>query len=334
MLKIIKTLLPLAWMCLIFILSDIPYDSFPVETTNAQQILAHIFLYGVLAYLIILALAGWQKRNSVANWRLNFLAIAFCIFYGITDEYHQGYVMGRFVSLADLGFDAVGAVLGVSLYWLIDLPLLHPSSRNPAGLWMLKKLWRASRRRKPKLLLHICCAGCGAYVSQLLKQNFNVVLYFYNPNIYPESEYKKRMEEVKNIAKKFGLNLIVGEYNHKKWLELIKGHEHDLERGERCLICYQNRLETTADMAKEKQFNYFTTTLTVSPYKDAQAISRVGRELAKKYNVDPLTGTQDLRFLDKDFKKQDGFKKSVELSKELGLYRQNYCGCEFSYLDK
>ena len=307
MLKIIKTLLPLAWMCLIFILSDIPYDSFPVETTNAQQILAHIFLYGVLAYLIILALAGWQKRNSVANWRLNFLAIAFCIFYGITDEYHQGYVMGRFDSLADLGFDAVGAVLGVMFYQLIK------------------------NGKKPKLLLHICCAGCGAYVSQLLKQSFNVTLYFYNPNIYPESEYNKRLTEIKRIAKKFGLNLIIGKYNHKKWLKLIKGHEHDPEKGERCLMCYGNRLKSAVKVAKEKKFNYWTTTLTVSPHKDAQAISRIGNELASKYGVDPSTGAQDLRFLDKDFKKQDGFRKSVELSKELGLYRQDYCGCEYSH---
>ena len=315
MLKITKTLLPLVWMCLIFILSGTPYDSFPSGTTSAQQIFTHIFLYGVLAYLIILALAGWQKRDLVFNWKLGFLVIVFSVFYGITDEYHQGYVMGRFVSFFDLGFDAVGAVLGASLYWLIDPPLL--------------KLWRASRRRKPKLLLHICCAGCGAYVSRLLKQGFNVTLYFYNPNIYPESEYKKRMEEVKNIAKKFGLNLIVGEYNHKKWLELIKGHEHDLERGERCLICYGDRLKSAVRVAKDpaksgtgKKFDYWTTTLTVSPHKDARAISRIGQELAKKYNV---------KFLDKDFKKQDGFKKSVELSKELGLYRQDYCGCEYSH---
>ena len=296
---------------MIFVLSDIPYDSFPVETTNAQQILAHIFLYGVLAYLIIIAIVSQAEGENIysrlllgltLNWKLNFFVIVFCIFYGITDEYHQGFVIGRFVSLADLGFDVVGAVLGVSLYWLTD-----------------------RRRRKSKLLLHICCAGCGAYVSQLLKQNFNVTLYFYNPNIYPESEYNKRLAETKMIAKKFNLKLIVGKYGHNQWLELVKGHEQDPERGERCLICYQNRLETTAKMAKKKQFNYFTTTLTVSPYKDAQAISRVGRELAKKYNV---------KSLDKDFKKQDGFKKSVELSKELGLYRQNYCGCEFSYLDK
>jgi len=140
MFKLTKTLLPLSWMCLIYILSDIPYNAFPVGTTSAQQILAHIFLYGVLAYLLILAVASWRKSQfegepirrreyifspsdwltgPALNWKLNFFVIAFCVFYGITDEYHQGFVPGRFVSFADLGFDAVGAVLGISFYWLI-----------------------------------------------------------------------------------------------------------------------------------------------------------------------------------------------------------------------
>lgn len=175
--------------------------------------------------------------------------------------------------------------------------------------------------RKSKLLLHICCAGCGAYISRLLKQNFQVTLYFYNSNIFPKSEHDKRLVETKRIAKEFGLSLIVGGYNHKDWLEKIKGHENDPEKGERCIICYKDRLESTAKIAQKSQFNLFTTTLSISPYKDAKAISQIGNELAVQYNV---------KFLDKDFKKEDGFKKSVQLSRELGLYRQNYCGCEFS----
>ena len=115
--------------------------------------------------------------------------------------------------------------------------------------------------------------------------------------------------------------MIVGKYNHSSWLKLIKGYEKDSEKGERCLICYQDRLEKTARLVKEKNYDYFSTTLTTSPYKDAEAINKIGAELEKKYKV---------KFLDKDFKKQDGFKKSAKLSKELGLYRQNYCGCEFS----
>jgi predicted adenine nucleotide alpha hydrolase (AANH) superfamily ATPase len=175
---------------------------------------------------------------------------------------------------------------------------------------------------KSKLLLHICCAGCGVYVSQLLKQQYAVTLYFYNPNIFPKSEYNKRLAEVEEIAGKFKLDLIRGEYHHEVWLEKIRGHENDPERGERCLICYGDRLANTAKLAQKNKFDLFTTTLTVSPHKDALAISKIGNDLSLKYEV---------KFLDRDFKKQDGFKKSVELSKKLGLYRQNYCGCEYSY---
>jgi len=306
MIKLTKTSFALAWLGFIYILSDIPYEQIPIKTTSAQQTIAHIFLYGVLAYLVLLALESWQK-SKIFSWKLYFYVIAFCFFYGITDEYHQSFIAGRFVSGLDLFFDAVGAGLGVILFWSVKT------------------------RGKPKLLLHICCAGCGAYVSQLLKRGYRVVLYFYNPNIYPAEEYNKRLTEARSIAKKFNLKLIEGEYTHKQWLESVKGYENEPERGERCLICYQDRLEQTAKLAQKKKFNYFSTTLTISPHKDAQAISRIGKEIARKYQVDPSTSAQDLRFLNQDFKKQDGFKKSVQLSKELGLYRQDYCGCEYSY---
>ncbi len=177
------------------------------------------------------------------------------------------------------------------------------------------------KKSKPKLLLHVCCIGCGAYVSRLLNEDFEVSLYFFNPSIYPESEYKKRLAEAGRIANLFGLELINGEYDHGQWLKKIKGHESDPERGERCRICYRDRLENTARLAVKNGFAYFTTTLTVSPHKDALAISQIGKETEKNYRI---------KFFDKDFKKQDGFKKSTLLSCELGLYRQNYCGCEFS----
>ncbi len=172
-----------------------------------------------------------------------------------------------------------------------------------------------------KLLLHICCMGCGAHIAGELKKNFRVTLFFYNPNIFPENEYNKRLGEAKKIAKKFNLKLIIGKYKHNEWLELIKGNEREPEKGKRCIICYHERLKETAVKAKEIGSDYFTTTLTISPRKDARAISEIGNGLADKY---------DIKFLDKDFKKQDGFKKTCELSRELGLYRQNYCGCEFS----
>jgi predicted adenine nucleotide alpha hydrolase (AANH) superfamily ATPase len=174
---------------------------------------------------------------------------------------------------------------------------------------------------KNKILLHICCAGCGAFASQLLAEDFKVTLFFYNPNIFPQSECDIRVQEVKIVAKEFNLNLHISDYNHDSWLNKIKGHEGDREKGERCIICYHDRLEHSVKFAKENGFDFFTSTLTVSPHKLANKIINIGKELELKYNI---------KFLAKDFKKQDGFKKSMILSSKLGLYRQNYCGCEFS----
>ena len=177
------------------------------------------------------------------------------------------------------------------------------------------------KEKKPKLLLHICCIACGAHVGRMLEEEFAVCLYFYNPNIFPESEYRKRLAEVEMIARKLSLPLMTGDYDHALWLKSVRGHENDEEKGERCRICYEERLLGTVKMAQEKGFDLFSTTLTISPHKDAGLISRIGNDLSKKW---------DIGFLDRDFKKKDGFKKSVTLSRELGLYRQNYCGCEFS----
>lgn len=174
---------------------------------------------------------------------------------------------------------------------------------------------------KPKLLLHICCGGCGIYVAKVLKKKYQVSLFLYNPNIFPAEEYNKRKKEVTRIANDTKLKLILGDYNHRKWLEEVKGHASDPERGERCFICYKARMTETVKMAKEKKFKYFTTTLSISPHKDYPTISKIGHELEEEYGV---------KFIDQNFKKQDGFKKSVCLSRKLGLYRQNYCGCEFS----
>jgi predicted adenine nucleotide alpha hydrolase (AANH) superfamily ATPase len=175
--------------------------------------------------------------------------------------------------------------------------------------------------KKPRILLHICCAGCGAYVGQLLKENYSVTLFFYNPNIFPESEYDLRLEEVNKITGQFNLPLIIELYNHNEWLKKISGFESEPEKGGRCGICYRDRLQKTAEVAQKNNFDCFTTTLTVSPHKLAQSIIDIGLNLSASYGI---------KFLDKDFKKQDGFKKAGALSKELNLYRQNYCGCEFS----
>ena len=179
----------------------------------------------------------------------------------------------------------------------------------------------SKEKRKSKLLLHICCVGCGIAIMQELEGDYHVTLYFYNPNIFPKEEFNKRLMEAKRIASEFGLDLITNDYDHEAWLKLVRGHEKDKERGGRCQICYKDRLRHTAVKAKELGFSHFTTTLTVSPHKDAKAIIMLGNDLASKYS---------LKFLDQDFKKQDGFKKACALSKELNLYRQEYCGCEFS----
>ncbi len=174
---------------------------------------------------------------------------------------------------------------------------------------------------KPKIFLHVCCIGCGAYVASTLTDEYDVTLYFFNPNIYPRSEYELRLRETEKVAKRLGLDLITGEYDHSHWLKAIAGYENDQEKGERCRICYRLRMEEAAAQAKVRGFGIFTTTLTVSPHKDAKAIMAIGSELASVFGVE---------FLARDFKKQDGFRHACALSHELDLYRQDYCGCEFS----
>jgi len=172
-----------------------------------------------------------------------------------------------------------------------------------------------------KLLFHTCCAPCSTHVIQELKKEHALTLFFYNPNIHPAEEYKKRLEEAKRTARLLKIPLIEGDYNTKKWFDAVKGHEEDKEGGERCRLCFALRLKEAVKFAKENSFDVFTTTLTVSPYKNTDVINKIGKELEGKYKV---------RFLSANFKKQDGYKKSIELSKKFKLYRQHYCGCEFS----
>lgn len=173
------------------------------------------------------------------------------------------------------------------------------------------------------LLLHICCMPCGVgVVRDLILENYQVTLYFSNSNIFPLEEYEKRLAEVKKIALKFNYPLIIDEYNHSDWQTFIKGYENEPERGERCRLCYLKRLKQTYEKALELDFDYFSTTLTVSPHKDAQSILKIGQEL----NALNSRST----FLNRDFKKKDGFKKAKTLACELNLYQQNYCGCEYS----
>lgn len=181
---------------------------------------------------------------------------------------------------------------------------------------------------KPRILLHSCCAPCSTAVIERLKDNYEIVILYYNPNIYPEEEYLKRKnEEIKYINhlnetdKDIKISMLDADYESEKFYEATKGYENEREGGARCAICFKLRLEKTAKLAKENGFDLFGTTLTVSPHKNAELINSIGLAIEKKTGV---------KFLVSNFKKQDGYKLSIELSKQNNIYRQNYCGCEFA----
>lgn len=179
--------------------------------------------------------------------------------------------------------------------------------------------------RVPSLLLHSCCAPCSSYVLEYLGQYFNITVFYYNPNIFPESEYTKRILEqqtlIGQMRVKYPVSFIAGSYDKNRFYEMAKGLEHVKEGGERCLKCYELRLRESAWIAKSGGFDYFTTTLSISPMKNAARLNEIGLRLQEEYGVN---------YLISDFKKKNGYKRSIELSKEYGLYRQDYCGCEFS----
>ncbi len=179
--------------------------------------------------------------------------------------------------------------------------------------------------RVPSLLLHSCCAPCSSYVLEYLGQYFNITVFYYNPNIFPESEYTKRILEqqtlIGQMRVKYPVSFIAGSYDKDRFYEMAKGLEHVKEGGERCLKCYELRLRESAWIAKSGGVDYFTTTLSISPMKNAARLNEIGLRLQEEYGVN---------YLISDFKKKNGYKRSIELSKEYGLYRQDYCGCEFS----
>lgn len=170
-----------------------------------------------------------------------------------------------------------------------------------------------------KVLLHICCGVCaGSVVERLVKEGHNVTGYFYNPNIHPREEYERRLDVAQTVARWLGVPLLKGEYTPEDWLKAVAGLEKEPERGRRCDVCYRVRLHETHRFALESGFQVFTTTLTVSPHKPAAAVNRMGTEIGGD------------RFMARDFKKQDGFKRANEIAKTLGVYRQHYCGCLYS----
>ena len=182
--------------------------------------------------------------------------------------------------------------------------------------------------KKPTLLLHACCAPCSSAVLEILKDFFDITIFFYNPNISPESEFEYRLEELKRLLFEMGLSnieIISPEYKSEDFEKIAKGFEKEAEGGPRCKLCYDLRLRATANAAKSGSFDFFTTTLTVSPYKNAEALNEIGGKLADEFGI---------KYLYSDFKKKEGYKRSCELSRIYNLYRQDYCGCIYSKLLK
>ena len=187
----------------------------------------------------------------------------------------------------------------------------------------LEKIQKSNKT--PNLLLHSCCGPCSSYVIEYLTKYFNITILYYNPNISPQEEYEKRKEEqiklINIIPKTNKVNIIDCDYDNDKYEKIIKGLEKEPERGKRCTKCFNLRLEKTAEIASKNNYDYFGTTLTVSPYKNAKLLNEIGAELEKKYKT---------KYLYSDFKKKNGYKRSIELSNKYKLYRQNYCGCIYS----
>lgn len=179
---------------------------------------------------------------------------------------------------------------------------------------------------RPRLLLHSCCAPCSSYVLEYLTKYFDITVFFYNPNISPEQEYQHRVNEIKRLIKEMCpyVEFIEGKYEPERFYEMSKGLENEPERGARCLKCYRMRIEESAIAAKNGGFDYFTTTLSISPQKDAAALNAIGKAVSDIYGVD---------YLYSDFKKKNGYKRSIELSAKYSLYRQNFCGCIYSRKD-
>lgn len=181
----------------------------------------------------------------------------------------------------------------------------------------------------PRLLLHSCCAPCSSYVLEYLSEYFSVTVFYYNPNIFPAEEYEKRVKEqealILRLPAKHRISFLEGPYEQERFYEMAKGLELEPEGGERCFRCYHLRLLEAAQMARAGAFDYFTTTLSISPLKDAEKLNEIGEKLAREYGV---------AYLNSDFKKRNGYKRSIELSREYGLYRQDYCGCVYSLRER
>ncbi|HTX86698.1 MAG TPA: epoxyqueuosine reductase QueH [Candidatus Nanoarchaeia archaeon] len=255
---------------------------------------AHLVFFGVMMYLFLAIGIAWQKFKFRSVALFSFFVVTLIDLLG---EYVQSFIPGRIPSYLDFLAGLIGILAAIPLAYMI-----HHSPRK-------------------KILLHVCCAPCASAVAEILDRGHKLELYFFNPNIHPRSEYDKRLAEVKKLAGYFGVKLRIGEYNREAWLDAVGGREADPEGGRRCEICFQHRLQATADLASRKNIGLFGTSLTISPHKNSYQVNRVGS------NIADLTG---VNFLAEDFKENNGWQRSLVLSKKFGFYRQKYCGCEFS----
>jgi predicted adenine nucleotide alpha hydrolase (AANH) superfamily ATPase len=176
-----------------------------------------------------------------------------------------------------------------------------------------------------RLLLHVCCAPCSTHVIDVLRRKFAVIAFFYNPNIYPPQEHRRRAQQARRLCRRLGVKNLIDECDGHNWSRRMRGRQADREGGAHCVVCFWMRLARTAAVAEEQGFDYFATTLTVSPHKDAQSINRMGQRAARGLKTE---------FYAADFKKDSGFEKSCQLSQEYGLYRQDYCGCIYSLQER
>lgn len=193
----------------------------------------------------------------------------------------------------------------------------------------LESILEENKEKTPKLLLHSCCAPCSSYVLEYLTNYFDITILFYNPNISEEKEYLKRLNEIKKLVEeiphKNKIEIVEGRYEPKEFFDIARGLEDAKEGGERCFKCYRLREEEAAKYAKENNYDFFTTTLSISPHKNADKLNEIGEELQDKYQVN---------YLYADFKKKGGYQRSIVLSKEYDLYRQDFCGCVYSKRDR
>jgi epoxyqueuosine reductase len=293
-LRYLRIILALTWAIFIFMLLSAPMPISTVYVFTWYDKLIHSFLFGVMAYFTLVAL--YYGFNSTLSRSIKFTS-AFCFIFIITMEYLQNFFPGRTPDIVD----SIAGFAGVLLCFLYFYA-------NPPKL-------------KHRLLLHICCVGCGLHIIKKLSKEFIVDLYFYNPNIFPKVEYDMRLKDARRISKEVGVKLFEGGYDHNRWRKIARGLENEAEGKDRCVKCYKYRLECTAQFGKENGYPYFATTLSISPYKNTESINQVGNQAGK---------IQKIIFLGKDFKSGGGFEKNLVLSKIHSVYRQKYCGCEFS----